>query len=309
MKVADYVESLIASLAACGSIEPSTRDRYEYAARHIRDAFAGVALKDLTPRLVRDWEASMLASGLSTASVRKAHRLLKQALTEAVGDEEIGRNPMERVKPPKNVPKNPGKNVLRRAARESLLASLSACEPSRVTVAAEIALGTGLREGETCGLRWDDAELGSHLLWVRRSIGRDRGRVYVKGAKSDRVRSVAMSPRLAGELSRWRSALGNPPDHHYILGGESPARPDTLGKQWAKLASKLDVVGSEGRRVTFHDLRRTWATMAVAAGMDIKTVASNLGHANAALTLNTYASEDPDAKMRASMMLDDLLGW
>ncbi len=309
MKVADYVESLVASLAACGSIEPSTRDRYEYAARHIRNAFAHVDLKDLTPRLIRDWEASMLHGGQSTASVRKAHRLLKQALSEAVGDEEIDRNPMARVKPPKNVPVHDGKNVLPASARSELLAAFVAQEPNRVAVAAEIALGTGLREGEVCGLRWFDADHVLNLLWVRTAIGRDKGRIYVKDAKNNRVRSTAMSPMLSSEIIRWYIAQGEPPAHHYILGGEKPARPDTLGKQWAKLAKKWDVIGTEGRHCAFHDLRRTWATMAVAGGLDIKTIANNLGHANAALTLNTYASEDPDAKRRAALVLDGLLGW
>lgn len=50
---------------------------------------------------------------------------------------------------------------------------------------------------------------------------------------------------------------------------------------------------------TFHDLRHTFATMMIASGTDVRTVASYLGHANAAMTLNTYADVDPDAKRAA----------
>lgn len=50
---------------------------------------------------------------------------------------------------------------------------------------------------------------------------------------------------------------------------------------------------------TFHDLRHTFATMIIAAGVDVRTVASYLGHASVSMTLNTYADVDPEAKMAA----------
>ena len=50
---------------------------------------------------------------------------------------------------------------------------------------------------------------------------------------------------------------------------------------------------------TFHDLRHTFATMMIAGGTDVRTVASYLGHSNVAMTLNTYAEVDPDAKRAA----------
>lgn len=306
MLVSEYVETFVSYLAASGAIEPSTRDRYAYAARHISAGLGDVRVEDLSARSVRAWEASLLASGLSTASVRKAHRLLRQALSDAVDEGELESNPVSRVKPPKNVPIRPGHNVLDGGARRSLVDALSREEPSVVRVAAFIALYTGLRAGEVCGLRWGDVE--GARLWVRRSVGRDGGSVYLKASKTDRVRDVAVPSGLAEELGRWRAVRGEPPAGHYVLGGSEPQRPDSVGKMWAKLAKRLGVVGSEGRRCTFHDLRHTWATMAVAAGVDVKTVASNLGHANAAMTLNVYASADPDAKRRCAEVIDALLG-
>ena len=49
----------------------------------------------------------------------------------------------------------------------------------------------------------------------------------------------------------------------------------------------------------FHDLRHTFATAAITSGADVKSVSSILGHANAAMTLNIYASADAEAKRRA----------
>lgn len=80
--------------------------------------------------------------------------------------------------------------------------------------------------------------------------------------------------------------------------------PDRLTKDWASLAKLLGVRGAAGRLASFHDLRHTWATMFLASGGDVKTAASNLGHANAAMTLNIYASTDPDAKRRAADIVE-----
>lgn len=66
----------------------------------------------------------------------------------------------------------------------------------------------------------------------------------------------------------------------------------------------LDLVGTTGKRITLHDLRHTYATYLVAAGTDIKTVSSLMGHANAAMTLNTYASADPHARRSAAKTIE-----
>ena len=83
----------------------------------------------------------------------------------------------------------------------------------------------------------------------------------------------------------------------YILGTQEPNsrpyNPQLLGKEFAAFCKM------NGFTCTFHDLRHTFATMMIASGTDVRTVASYLGHANVAMTLNTYADVDPDAKRAA----------
>ena len=83
--------------------------------------------------------------------------------------------------------------------------------------------------------------------------------------------------------------------------------PNRLTKEWNSIAKLLGVRGIEGRLPNFHDLRHTWATMFLASGGDVKTAASNLGHANAAMTLNIYASADPDSKRRAAEITESAM--
>jgi len=60
-----------------------------------------------------------------------------------------------------------------------------------------------------------------------------------------------------------------------------------------------------GFNCTFHDLRHTFATMMIAGGTDVRTVASYLGHSSVSMTLNTYADVDPDAKLQAVGKIED----
>ena len=60
-----------------------------------------------------------------------------------------------------------------------------------------------------------------------------------------------------------------------------------------------------GFRCTFHDLRHTFATMMIAAGTDVRTVASHLGHTSISMTLNIYADVDPDAKKAVVSKVND----
>lgn len=66
-------------------------------------------------------------------------------------------------------------------------------------------------------------------------------------------------------------------------------------------------MGTQGKEPSFHDLRHTFATTAISEGVDVKSVASILGHTNAAMTLNIYASADPDAKRRAAKTVSEAL--
>ncbi len=302
--VMDYVSDMVESLASSGAIEQSTARDYRTSMTRLRRGLDGIALVRLTPEKIREWESSLIASGLSSSSVGKAHRLLKQACKQAVIDGVLPANPCDSVKPPKRKNKNPGINYARRNERQKLLDALGAAPLSPVTVAARIALYVGFREGEICGLRWADIDLEGLVLWVRRAVGIGDGGAYLKESKTDKSRDATVPQPLANILVQWKLQQGEPAETSYILTGTDRfMHPGTLCRQWKSVAELLGLKGSEGRRVTFHDLRHTWATVAVASGVDIKTVASNLGHANAAMTLNVYASADPEAKRRAAEIM------
>lgn len=314
--VPDYVAGMVDRLEASKAIEASTVRSYRNTCKYIAAAFSGVTVKDLTAAQVQEWEAELTGRGLSSSAVGKCHRLLKQAMKEAVNLDLIVKNPLDAVKPPKRVLKKPGINALDLEGRTRLLNALDMMELTPRTIAARISLYTGLREGEVCGLRWCDVDLESGTMHIRQAIGSGIGGEYVKQTKTDKTRDIAIPEDLAAILERWKAKQVQTmakaeailqPSTYVLSGTEKHLGVTALCRQWAALAQDLGIKGTEGRIPTFHDLRHTWATMAVAAGADIKTIAGNLGHANSAVTLNVYASPDPDARRRVAATVNDAI--
>lgn len=303
--VGEWVSDQIAQMGAVGSITPTTVAGYRHSAK-LLSPIAGTPLDRLDRAAVAGWMAGLTGRGLSSSTVGKSFRLLKQCMSIAVRDEMLLRNPCDGVRPPKREKVRPGINALDSAERSRLKALLASVEPDPMVVGASVALYTGLRRGEVCGLRWRDVDLDRGVLWVRKAIGVADGRTNLKDSKTGHDRDVALPATLVDALREWRRDPRS--GEVYVVGrGDRWADPSVLGREWGVFAKLNGVRGTEGRLCTFHDLRHTWATAAVAAGIDIKTVSSNLGHANAAMTLNIYASADPEAKRRAAEVMDSVI--
>lgn len=286
MPLPDYCRRYLESIGP--SLEPSTVAGYGFSLAHVEE-LGSISISSLTPDMVQRWESSMLSRGLSSSTVGKAHRLLKQVMGHAVDAGDLDRNPCGPVKPPKR--RAPHPNSLGPDERERLLALLSSMGDCPLRRAAYIALYTGMRRGEICALRWED--LGEEVR-VRRSVGIGRGGAYLKDVKTDAGnRSIPVPERL-------RAALRASEGDVYVLGGSTFYNPTKLGREWSSFARSFRITGCEGRVCSFHDLRHTYATVAIAHGADVRSVASILGHSDASMTLNVYASADPAAKRRAA---------
>jgi integrase len=158
--------------------------------------------------------------------------------------------------------------------------------PNRVgQVLLAILAGAGLRIGEALALRWRDVDLGTATLYVRDS----------KTPKG--VREVHLTPALRETLVLWKADANYTSADAYVIHtstgrkhNPSNLRRDVLSKTVEAANVKLDQFGiAPIGRLTFHGLRRTYASLRCVCGDDMRYTADQLGHEDARFTMRCYA--------------------
>jgi integrase len=274
---------------------PTTIRGYRSKVKRITAKLGHVQLEKLSAqhldRTYREW----LDEGLDPSSVHHLHRVLSAALRQAVKWGLVpGAVTARATPPPRRVPAQqiPSPAIIQRL--------ISAAEQrGQPVLAATIGLAatTGLRRGELAGLQWRDIDLDNGRLHVRRSIKNDLDGGWVAGPpKTHQARTIALDEFTVNMLRTHRTrAEAWAADAHVALGpdsyaltldaaGTEPLKPDTLGQAFARLCTHEHV-----DEVTLHSLRHFSASMLIASGRDVRTIAGRLGHADATTTLRVYA--------------------
>jgi integrase len=148
----------------------------------------------------------------------------------------------------------------------------------------------GPRRGEVAGLRWSDLDLVGKEMTISEQVIVVDGVEYLGPPKSAAgVRMVALDEVTVRILTAWREQLRRRgllvPSGRVFIGRDGrPIRPDWLTRRFRQLVDELDLPP-----VRLHDLRHAAATVALAAGADLKVVQQQMGHSRAMTTLDTYA--------------------
>ena len=230
---------------------------------------------------------------LSDSMVRHIHSTLHAALKDAVQAHVIPRNPTEGTTAPK--PNYKPKRILTRAELDDFLTVVEQDEVWRDFFQTE--LMTGLRRGEICGLMWQDFDARNGVLQVRRTLHSRKLGVDMLGKTKTRSgeRTIVL-PRSTAEILRRRKENAIT---QWIF--PDPVRPELpLSPNCAYTHMKAILHKAGLPDIRFHDLRHTFATHAIASGVDAKTLSGILGHTNASFTLDTYTHVTPDMQKVAS---------
>lgn len=232
--------------------------------------------------------SAQLAERLAPKTVRDiltyVHTILREA--EAKGLAAAPGMPKITVEPKE-------KEVLTYSEQKALAARLRQ-SAAPLDMAVLLALATGLRLGEVAGLRYKDIDLEAAVLRVRRSSQRvddgHKGHTPLKSTtpKTQRSRRDIPLPRafvavLARYLEDHRGQPGTAP--LIAAPGGKAYDPRTIQRRFDKLKAEQGL--SPG--VTFHSLRHSFATRALEAGADMRTVSDLLGHSSVAFTMNCYS--------------------
>jgi integrase len=248
-------------------------------------------------------------SGLNIRTVLHIHRLLRQALQQAVLWQLRPTNPADLVDAPRP-PEIEMKPVDEDRAGFLILLS----EGTRLFLPILTALCTGMRRGEILGIRWSDLDFENSRVTVNQSVSETRkDGVFFKSPKRKKSRRTITLPAIL--IAAIREQQKHQQEFKNMFGPDYKdfdlVMPNPDGTPWAPdRFSRIykDFVKTRGAGdIRFHDLRHTHASELLRRGTPLKTVSERLGHANATITLNTYAHVMNGDDEKASDLVGDFL--
>lgn len=238
--------------------------------------------------------------GLSSSTVHSIHTTLHHALRIAKAQGLIPTNPAEEVDPPK-VSHKPMK-TLNEKQLERFMEEIKQDELWHDFFYTE--LTTGLRQGEICGLMWSDFDERTGILKINRTLRREKGGRLVAGDTKTYAgtRKIVLPPSTAQILRERKRKSYSIWIFHDPLHPEAPVNPASAYGHLKKILAKADLPS-----IRFHDLRHTFATHALASGVDAKTLSDILGHTKASFTLDTYTHTTGVMQERAAEIVGGFL--
>ena len=292
-------------------LRPSTfKTSQGFLKNHIKPQIGSISLADLTSLDLQRFykhlldggrvdrvEAKKKPKGLAPKTVRNIHQMIGSAYNLAIEQKLVSKNPTQGCALPKVEHKE-----MKTLTADQLSAFFREAKDSGVYELYYLDLATGLRRGELLGLKWTDVDLDRGILKIQRAISRQNGKVVEAPLKTKNAyRTLSLSADAIDVLMQQRRKTGN---SEWVfpspIGGTMS--PDSVLHMLQRVLKRAGLP-----RIRFHDLRHTFATMALQNGVDVKTVSSMLGHYSAGFTLDTYAHVTTDAQLKAAQTMGNIL--
>lgn len=288
-------------------LRSSTRRIYDTNLRlHILPELGGYELGKLSPSLLRAWLADLSAKSgrrgrpLAPSTVAQAYRTLNRVLAAAVDDEILGRNPLAGVKPPRVE-----REEMRFLSHDDVATLIDVIDPRYRAMVLVAAYG-GLRAGELVALRARHLDLlHQSVTVVEQAQRRAGGGFEVQAPKSAAGRRAVSLPRFVVDaLADHVGTFSEPGPDGLVF--PSPQGGHLRLENFRKRVWEPAVRQAGLAPLRFHDLRHTCASLAIAAGADVKVLQRMLGHSSAALTLDRYGHLMPGQAQDVARRLDEM---
>ena len=303
-------------VAVRSEVSPKSHERYsEIVQNLLAPALGNLPLAKLAPvdiqKVYNGWATGGRrdgkAGGLSPRTRRHIHRILRAALTRAVEQQVISRNPTDAFR--KRLPKIERRELVTLSTEQSVRL-LEAIKHTRTYWPTLIALSTGMRRGEVLALRWKNVDLDGATARVVESLEETRSGGRFKAPKTEKTRAITLPAFAVDELRRLKkdqaedlSLLGVRQDGQTLVCGQAdgrPLMPRSLTHEFTRLVARVP----ELPRVRFHDLRHSHATQMLLAGVHPKVAQERLGHSTITTTLDLYSHVTHTMQSDAAARLD-----
>lgn len=316
MKLSEWMNTWLTEYAA-NSVKPNTLLAYKLQVdKHISPALGAVTLQSLNTHSIQKLYNQLLRGSndsqpLTSKTVRNCHGVLHKALQQAVKLGYISFNPAASCELPRKEKKQV--QPLNEADIKRFLDALDGESYKNLFITA---LFTGARQSELLGLQWSAVDFTSGTITIDKQLLKikETGGAYILAStKTDNIRVITPAPTVLKVLNDERilqaanklksyGAFDNPDGLVFTdeLGKHLVAR--TVVKHYKEIVEKIGIPDKR-----FHDLRHSYATMALKSGDSIKDVQTNLGHTTATITLDLYSHITAEMKKESAARMENFI--
>jgi len=294
-------------------IRASTLRDYRNGLARVSDKLGNLKLQALKPLDVEEFYASLLhdghryGGGLAPKTVRNVHIALRRSLADAERFGLVTRNVASLVKPPV-----PERRELQTWTTDEVRQFLFATRDDRLAAAWRLLAATGMRRGEALGLHWAAVDMKVGRLQINRSLSMVDDKLIWDAPKTSRSRrSISIDDETLVVLKQHRKRqleervkAGELWDERDLVFCDELGRelhPNRFTRAFGQAARRAGV-----SQIRLHDLRHTWATLALQAGVHPKVVSERLGHATTGITLDLYSHVQPELDAQAATSVAQL---
>ena len=290
----------------------TTYNNYETLIRlHIKPYIGEVKLNKLTTLQIQKLYNKLLSEGrfdrpeardqpkgLSGKTVRNIHTVIHSACEKAIVERLLAVNPTKGCRLPKKE-----RTEMKVLPPEKLAHFFREAKETGVFELYYLDLSTGLRRGELLGLKWSDINFETRILEVKRQIQRVNGVIQETTPKTHNAyRKILLSAEAVGILKEYREQQKVKSEYVFSSPTGGIMEPDCARKMLKRVLQRAGL-----DELRFHDLRHTFATLALQNGVDVKTLSGILGHYSAGFTLDTYAHVTAQMQEDAANKMGDFL--
>ena len=233
--------------------------------------------------------------GLSERSVRSCYHVIRMSLERAIKDGLIKKNPILGCKLPP-----PEQKEMKVLSREEIQRFLLQAKAEGMYELFLLELTTGLRRGELLALRWEDLNEKTGELRIDKQIYPVGGKLIISEPKTKAAnRTIILPPAMVELLLEYKKGIFSALMFPSRTKLEQPIDPGHVRKRLQVILER-----AECKKLRFHDLRHTFATISLEHGMDIKTLSAIIGHISSRTTLNIYTHITSEMQENAAVSID-----
>ncbi len=283
--------------------------------------FGKIKVSDISPLMIQNFYTDLSKeeikrgdniTHLSPNTIKRYHSVLSAMFNDAYRIEMIRENPILKVKPPKSVIA-PAEFYSKANVDEML--PLLFQEPLQFIAIIMLTISSGIRRGELAAIKWSDIDFDNNTVIIQRAVTLVKTKRIIKTPKTE-SRLIQLPEMVTSMLNdlliserKKKMAIGDKwkgekkVEDNYIFTNEYGYwyHPDTYGDLWTEFLVKNNL-----KRITFHELRHTSASILIFAGLNIKSVQKIMGHKQSSTTVDIYGHIFQSANNEAANAMQEV---